>query len=195
MHGGQCPIVKYPELEDTEMILDYLNKYGFVVILFLNSKNGELTFNYGHWICLTVSPSSKINKNKKLSITFFDPYGISVDMQKEYVPDEYLKLSDQERHYLTEFLYKLSNVYNIEYNEKKLQTKRKGTNTCGRHCIIRIINKDIPLEKYQKVLMEKGGLNPDQKVVKLTNWLMQGKITIEDIQDLFKEVIEIKNEN
>ena len=185
LHGGHCPIIKYPELENIEHVLDILENYGFVIILFMNGS-----LNYGHWICLTVSPNSnkknKTNGNKKLPcLNFYDSYGIKPDSQKDYVDDNFLELSDQMKDYLTQLLLTLSKYYNIEYNEKKLQEKKKGVNTCGRHCIIRIINKDLPLDKFQKVL-QTGKLTPDQKVVKLTNMLMNGNCTTEDIQDLFK---------
>jgi hypothetical protein len=179
---GGCPIIKYPELEDVTNVINLLKQYGFIVVLFMNGS-----LNYGHWCCLTLSPSSKMSNNKQ-SINFFDSYGIPPDSQKDYIDDNFLELSDQERNYLSEALYRLSDQYNIEYQEKQLQKKSKTNKTCGRHCICRIILKDYPLELYQKFMLT-GKLTPDQKVTKITNMLMDRQCCIEDVEAMIQSTV------
>lgn len=177
--GCCCPIIKYPELRKIDDILQYLEKYGFVVILFMNGS-----FNYGHWCCMTVSPYSK--DTDEMSINFFDSYGIAPDSQKDYIDNNFLELSDQDRNYLSELLLLISDNYNIEYQEKNLQKKKKGNNTCGRWVVCRILTKDIPLNKFQKI-MNNGKFTPDQKVVKMTNLLMSGALEHSELIGLFDD--------
>jgi len=97
----------------------------------------------GHWCCLT--------KRNNL-IEFFDSYGRQPDFYK-YIHGR--------PPYLKELLMK-SNYY-VTYNPYDFQGK--GTATCGRHVVTRILFKHYPLQRYKKLM---DNINSDELVSFLT---------------------------
>lgn len=134
----------YPELAQFNNINEMLGEYGCCVILFLTK------WHYGHW-----TACFRVNEN---TIEFFDSYGYMPDDEKEFIEDNFMKDSNQNRNYLSELLYKSG--CKIIYNEYKLQKRIKGINTCGKHCCVRINNRLIPHKKYCEMLINKK-YNPD----------------------------------
>lgn len=53
------------------------------------------------------------------------------------------------------------------YNKTKFQKVDDDIATCGRHCVIRLLFKDLPLPKYAKMI-EKSGMSPDEFVTRKT---------------------------
>lgn len=99
--------------------------------------------NIGHWCCLT---------KRGNVIEFFDPYGRNVDTP------QYLHGRPP---YLKNLLKKSS--YDVRYNPFDFQGK--GTSTCGRHVVTRILLKDKPLGEYKKFM---SGINGDDLVSFIT---------------------------
>lgn len=148
-------ILTYPELIKYDNIEDVLKPNGAFVILYLTKKN------YGHWCCVTKHADR---------IEFFDPYGDSLpDEQFEKINIHFRKISNQIFPHLTYLLYK--SPYKIEYNNYPFQKEKNNINTCGRHCVVRILLKDLLLDDYHKLIKKcckKTNLNPDQFVTFLT---------------------------
>lgn len=144
-------IITYAQLRDYKSIDELLKPSGSIVILYETSKG------FGHWVCLYKDGSK---------IVFFDPYGLKPDEELKFIPKHFRKENGTNYPLLTYLLYKSGK--NIEYNNHRLQRSLKDANTCGRHCIVRILNKKIPLDKYAEILQNVKNITPDQVVTALT---------------------------
>jgi hypothetical protein len=151
---GEVKIMKYRDIKNYNNIDEVLLPYNKVVLLY------EIKPKYGHWCCLF--------KNNN-TIEFFDPYGMKIDKQLDFINDNFKKESNQDYPYLSRLL--LKSPYKLTYNDKKLQEKKEDVSSCGRHCCIRLILGHIPIKKYQELMESKGGDNPDNKVTYLTAFI------------------------
>ncbi len=130
-------ITPYTKLKNIKKIDDIIKNDA--AIIFYDHTAG----NIGHWCCLT--------KRGNL-IEFFDPYGRNIDSPR------YMHGRPQ---YLKNLLRK--SKYDVRYNPFDFQGK--GTATCGRHVVARILFKDKTLREYKKFM---DGINDDDLVSFLT---------------------------
>lgn len=147
-------IMKYSELSNYKSIDDLLpNHKDYVIILYEDSPNK------GHWTCVC---------KYKPYIEFFDSYGGSPDSQLGWTPCSIRKELNQSKTYLTDLFNKCK--YKVIYNPIKYQEEADNINSCGRHCVFRVLNlikKDCDLAKYYKLmkaLKEEYGLTYDEIV-------------------------------
>jgi hypothetical protein len=117
-------IINYDDLKNFKKLDDAFINDSFVILI--RAPHGEV----GHWVCCC--------KRQPDIISYFDSMGRPPD------PSEYL-IGNGDYPYLSKLLYE--SPYVLEYNEYDYQAK--NTSTCGRHCIVRILLKDKPLEEYQ----------------------------------------------
>ncbi len=97
-----------------------------------------------------------------------DSYGDKPDEIFKYIPKKIRqKYNFTGKPYLSKLL--INSPYKIEYNEIQGQKDGEGIATCGRHCIFRILLKDLPLETYQAIMQMFDG---DELVTKLTNLII-----------------------
>lgn len=154
---GRANIVLYPNLSKMKSIEEALSPYGACFILFLSEPN------YGHWCCLF---------KRGNVLEFFNPYGGYPDDGLKYIPEDFRNESHQNFTYLTKLL--VESKYELEYNEHKFQKLDKDTKTCGRHCAIRLLFRDLPLEDYYdilKILSKEFKMNFDELVTLLTMYV------------------------
>lgn len=149
--GGKVKVVVYDELNRYNSIDELLEPYDSVILLYRSSEN------FGHWC--------GINKIKKNTVEFFDPYGLMVDAELGWNTDRVNTKLNQEHTVLSNLL--LNSKYNIDYNEHKFQSMKDNVNTCGRWCVIRTILKDISLEDFAK-LFKSRNVDNDLLVTYLT---------------------------
>tara|TARA_R110000868_G_scaffold122098_2_gene323677 strand:+ start:116 stop:646 length:531 start_codon:yes stop_codon:yes gene_type:complete len=150
-------IFKYPDLEDMNSIDEIFDDQGRAVMLFLTKDE-----NTGHWISL---------HKKENIIYYFDPYGYDVDEEKELIPDYKLEELNQEQPFLMD-LFKKSK-YKVYSNQYAFQNRNaKNVNTCGRHCVVRLIYKNLDLDDYLDMI-KSSGYTPDNFVSKLTYKIIQ----------------------
>lgn len=133
--NGKTNIILYPDLHKYHNIDEILEPYGVCVLLFESKKN------YGHWCCIL-----KIDN----TIEFFNPYGGYPDDTLKFIPLDFRKISYQIFPYLSILLY--DSPYNLTYNEFPLQKHKSNIRTCGRHCICRIMYRDLNLYEYIDML-------------------------------------------
>lgn len=133
---GKASIVLYPKLYRYDNIDMVLGPYDACVLLF------EAKPNYGHWVCLF-----KINNH---TLEFFNPYGGFPDDSLEYIPENFRERSYQKFPILSELL--LVCPYELTYNEHQFQQKTKDIKTCGRHCVVRLLHRNLSLEEYTHFL-------------------------------------------
>lgn len=149
---NKCKIVVYPDLHKYKSLSQLLKPYECVVLLY------EMKQDVGHWCCL-------IDHGDK--IEFFDPYGLIVDDELDFIPDDFQNKSNQNHTYLTNLL--LNQNKPVEYNHTKLQGKNPKITTCGRWTVARLLFKDWDLSKFVKVMKSDPKLKPDQVVTEFTN--------------------------
>lgn len=143
-----------------------LSKEGLNVILYENLKNFtaedilrilpvailyQVEPDVGHWTLLMEVPGG---------VEFFDPYGIVVDKQFDY-------LEMKQPHYLAKLLYDLSKKIEIHYNPYEFQSREPGINTCGRWVILRSKFPKWNIDKFKDVVNEVKNGNSDKFVTSL----------------------------
>lgn len=152
--NNKAKLIIYSDLENFKHIDDALENNGNLIILY------ETKQSYGHWTCLFR------NELKPNVISFFDPYGLKPDDELRFVPKHFKKISGQNYPLLSALL--IESGYKIEYNEYKLQQSLEDINTCGRHCVVRILMKVLSLEDYVKLLKSFKKYSPDDIVTFIT---------------------------
>jgi len=153
MLDNKCNLIVYPDLQNYKDIDEVLGKYGCTVILYLTSKD------YGHWVCLI--------KHKDNVIEFFDSYGLPLDKEFGFITREKRNYLKQNLPYLSKLLY--NSPYQVIYNDVKLQKDKKDINTCGRHVIMRIVNRNLDVDDYANILKTNKYYSPDEIVTILTS--------------------------
>ncbi len=140
-------ILTYIQLQDYKHIDDLFIDTDKIIILYLiRSKT------FGHWCCLF---------KQKRGYNFFDPYGIIVDGQLNFVPKE-KREELQEQHAYLAWLLRDSPCY---YNYICFQGKH--SQTCGDHTTYRLHNSKKTIEEYtNECFLDKGINNPDIVVAK-----------------------------
>jgi len=146
----------YPQLHYFSTIDQLLGHFGACILLFEAQKN------YGHWCCVW-----KLNPS---TVSFFNPYGGYPDDSLEYINDSYRKRSYQDNPLLSELL--LASPYELTYNDVAYQKHSKNIRTCGRHCVVRLWNRNMTDEEYDDYIKHNCQLykvNPDELVTLLTS--------------------------
>lgn len=149
--GSGIKITTYPDLEKVQHVDQLFDKMGRA-ILFVPQQNEQS----GHWCCL-------MKKGK--TIEFFDPYGEPPEAQKDTLDNAHLAKMRMDAPLLADLL--TDNPYEVIFNKVQLQELKDDVNTCGRHCVSRLLYHKYPIGKYRQVI-EKSRMSPDEFVVKLT---------------------------
>lgn len=148
---GKTRVLKYEDLSHFDTVEDLLAPYGNAVILYPAKSTVD-----GHWTCLFYS----VSPYGKRVVEFFDPYGYSPDK-------EFSQTTVKLPRFLARLLIKTP--YQVEYNNHRLQRMSKNINTCGRHCVNRILNADMDIDTYKKVFGTKDGITGDELVTFITD--------------------------
>ena len=132
---GKSNLISYDQLKGVKHIKDIM-KHGACIILYLSEEH------YGHWVCV-------FYRSNKL-IEFFDAYGVSVDLEKDWVKKETQKKLGVCDNYLSRLL--ANSGCEIEYNHHVFQKKNKSNiSTCGRWVAVRLMFRDLSLEEFAKL--------------------------------------------
>jgi len=156
---GKTYVLTYKNLPRFHNINELLEPFKNFIMLYMWKPN------YGHWVCVIKHPDR---------IEFFDPYGEPniPDKELDHVKSNVKIITNQDYPYLTQLLY--DSKYPIEYNNYQFQQHADDINTCGRHCIVRVLFKNLLLDQYyqlMKQLRKKSGLDYDQIVTYITESL------------------------
>jgi len=149
--GGNIKITSYPDLDKVSNINELFDSKGRAILFFPQSSEQE-----GHWCCLL-----KDGRH----IEFFDPYGEAPDAQKNTISSSKLEQMRMSEPILHDLL--VESPYKVVFNKVQLQKLSNCVNTCGRHCVSRLLHHRMSIQRYRQML-EKSGENPDDFVVKLT---------------------------
>lgn len=154
--GGETKVLTYKNLPQFSDIDQILEPYKNFIMLYMWRPN------YGHWICVLKHPDR---------IEFFDPYGEpnEPDTELDKVPDDVKEITNQDYPYLSKLIY--DSGLPIEYNNYPFQELHEDIKTCGRHCVVRVLFKQLLLDEYydmMNAISEQTGLNYDQIVTLIT---------------------------
>lgn len=141
--SGISKVITYDKLKHYKSIDELLGLENAVIILYLTREN------YGHWI-------SVIRRSDGV-LEFFDPYGIFVDDQLDWIKDKnFMIQKNMDVPYLLNLFAKSGE--NIEYNHYKFQKHGGQIATCGRHASIRTRFKNLSLNQYSLFIKNLGNL-------------------------------------
>lgn len=142
-------ILSYQDLNDFKTLRAAMGPKKVLFLLYTHEKDG----NYGHWVALW-----EAKYNGRPTLFFHDPYGIPVDGELKFMEKRYPKLS----------ALMVKDKRPIRYNHHKLQRKGAGINTCGKHCMVRLIFDQMDEDKFAHVLKgltKKMGLKTTDEAV------------------------------
>jgi hypothetical protein len=149
-------LMVYRDIKKATSLKDILGPYKACVILYETTSD-----NHGHWCVIF-----EVNKNL---IEFFDPYGYMIDSQLKYIDPKYKEKRGLNHTYLIDLLIK-SDYNEIEWNNYPFQELKDGINTCGRHCITRLMYRKMRLDDYANMI-EGSGMSADDFVTKETYFI------------------------
>jgi len=149
--GSDIKITTYPDLEHTTNVDELFDSRGRAIIFFPQQSQQS-----GHWTCM-------IKKGRK--IEFFDPYGEKPDAQKSGLSHRKLEQLHMDRPLLGTLL--LDSPYPITFNKVQLQELNDDVQTCGRHCVCRLLYHKYNLQQYRDII-RRSNESPDEFVVKHT---------------------------
>jgi hypothetical protein len=153
--NGKANLVSYANIHKYNNLDQLLGQYNACICLYETRKN------YGHWCCIL-----KLDDDK---IEFFDPYGIMPDQELSWINKDFRIQSRQDKPYLS-ILMRNSN-YVLSYNHHRFQKFKKGINTCGRWCALRILFRMMPLNIFIQVFGKKREYDNDFYATLLTNYI------------------------
>lgn len=149
--GGNIKITSYPNLDKVQHIGDLFDSRGRAIIFFPQQSQQS-----GHWTAMI--------KNGR-EIEFFDPYGEPPDAQKKGLSKTKQEELQMNRPLLSNLLEQSG--ARIIFNKVQLQEKANDVNTCGRHCVTRLLYSKYPIHKYRGMIA-KTGKTPDEFVIATT---------------------------
>jgi hypothetical protein len=149
--GDKISIIAYPDLEKVEYIDDIFDEFGRCILLLLT-----LNDHSGHWLALHKDGDH---------IHFFDPYGETISAEKKWIGKEKLKQLGQDKPLLMNLL--KNSGLKVYYNAYPFQIDKTDINTCGRHCCVRLLYKNLNLDEYYNLIQETN-ITPDEFVTNIT---------------------------
>jgi hypothetical protein len=150
-------IIPYDELKNYKTIEELLpNPKDYAIILYLLESPTS-----GHWTCI-------LRDDKRGTIEHFDSYRVYPDKELNWIDCKTRKELGVNCPYLSKLYDKTKKK--VVYNNVKYQSDNSQIQTCGRHCVWRIINfleNNMDLKKYanlMKRLKKNMNLNYDEIV-------------------------------
>ncbi len=142
----------YPELANMESIDECFDELGRCILLYLTSDART-----GHWVAML---------KRGNTIEYFDPYGKKPDNPLSWLTADAKEALDESTSHLYPLLRK--SKCKVNYSTFPYQENTADVNTCGRHCITRLVLKDHSLEQYHDII-SRSGLDPDTFVCLFTH--------------------------
>lgn len=149
--GEDIKITPYADLANVHNINELFDRKGRA-ILFFPQENERV----GHW-CAMIKEGRHIE--------FFDPYGDEPDAQKGGLSKGKLEQLHMDHPDLTNLL--LDSGAKVIFNKVQLQKLSNHVQTCGRHCVCRLLYARYPIQRYRDII-HRSGLSPDDFVIKST---------------------------
>lgn len=149
--GNDIKITSYSDIGGMNSINQLFDSKGRAIIFYPQQNE-----NSGHWTAMI-----KSGRN----IEFFDPYGEEPDAQKDGLSAGKLEQMSMDKPDLVNLL--VNSGCNVMFNKVQLQKLANSVQTCGRHCVSRLLHHRYPLRQYREIIKQ-SGLTPDEFVVEKT---------------------------
>lgn len=148
---GGTKIFTYPDLSKFSRLEDIFDSHGRAMMLFLTTSDSS-----GHWVCFM---------RRNGAIEYWDPYGLAPEADKKWLSKSKLIGLGEDEPLLMRLIRQSGLPFS--YNKYKYQKDANNINTCGRHCCVRLLNKELSeKEYYQKI--KNSGMSADEYVTKIT---------------------------
>jgi hypothetical protein len=135
-------IIQYKDLANYNTFADLCNNaYRACLILYVNKAGNNMVS--GHWNCLMLGDNGDLN--------LFDSYGDFFNDCNLILIGKNRKNYGEDEPLLSNLILKDNNINTVYYNNKPYQEK-DGSQTCGRHCINRILHKNMNNNAYHKYM-------------------------------------------
>jgi hypothetical protein len=136
-------IIQYKDLKNYNSFEELCNNsQNACFLLYVNNKTPSQIS--GHWNCIMHNP-------EKGEINLFDSYGDLFNDHNLILIGKNRKMFGEEEPLLSNLILKDNSINKIYYNNKPYQMKN-GSQTCGRHCIFRLLNKNLNNSQYLRLL-------------------------------------------
>lgn len=164
-------VIKFSDLERFENVDDLFDEEseGKCIILL------ESEAYRGHWVCL-------YRDFRDNSISYFDPYGFSIEQPLKMLESSYLEESNQAFPHLLYMLLDFSgDVYCMDNRLQKLES---GINTCGRWCgfylkVADLISVDDFAKAFKRVSADTN-VSTDEIIVSITDEIFSKQESFDD---------------
>jgi len=153
-------IIEYEQLKTFKRLDELLQPYGAVIMLY-PSTDSEITNpdeRVGHWVCMFVIPGTN-------QLEYFDSYGCYIDepLRRDNNPLAYHEPQKVEP-YLLDLILSSDYANNTFWNEVTFQGNDMDTATCGLWCVLRLKNRHLDEEAFEKLYLDAPGvmrIDPD----------------------------------
>ena len=154
--NNDVDLVAYVDFANMTDVREAFTKSNRVVILFETEAR-----NVGHYVAM-------IYKQRTNTIEYFDPYGFNpgedIAHSKWLIKNNDVRTTESLKYLLAKFK-NFGGQVNV--NNNRYQAMARHINTCGRHCIIRLLKHELTNTEYN-IYLRGFGLTPDQIVSMLT---------------------------
>lgn len=154
------PLTLYSDLPN-KTLGSLLDNRGRGLVLFVQDKDNSSVI--GHWLAVATQPNG---------LLVFDPYGGKEDpwyLDRKFISNRDQKALDETSPHLSTLI-KNAGIRPI-YSTERYQEMKKGIETCGRHCVVRLWHKDKDVQRYSRYMSNarylSGGASNDDIV---THW-------------------------
>jgi hypothetical protein len=135
--GPSIPVFTYEDLLTINRIEDIFDKQGRAIMLYLTESKVV-----GHWVCFI---------KRKNTIEYFNSYGrLEPDSELKWLSKAKAKELNQDTMKLSELLD--NSKFKEVINPYRFQQYESGVNTCGRHCVARLMFDHLDIHQYKKLL-------------------------------------------
>lgn len=166
--GDQSKVLIYKDLYNYNTIDELLEPEGAAVILYETNKTST-GHAFGHWCCVFNGKPVVVDGVITPCIYYFDSYGNMIDDVLHHVDPKFRIKNGEDFAYLSTLLGLCP--YAVDYNDHQFQSDTENVNTCGRHCITRILHDDLDAEEYIDLFKSGDGVSSDELVTAYTNSL------------------------
>jgi hypothetical protein len=149
--NNTCKVVVYHELKGYTSLDQLFSDTDTIVLLY------ETKYNFGHWIVLIMDAANNI-------LYVFDSYGFGkLDAELNYAKYDNIP-------YLTNFVNqaRANNNLRVDINTVQMQDTLSDINTCGRHCCVRVLFKNLTNDQYNRLFASNQLRTPDELVTAFT---------------------------
>lgn len=153
---GVRNILEYGQLRAINSLNELLGRERAAVILF------ETREHFGHWVC--------IHQTGNKTAEFFDPYGLEMDEELKFVPENMRYVLGEATPHLSHIVKKSG--WDVVSNKTQLQRFKEHVNTCGRWVSARLRLRKMPLRVFVRVFTS-GQPSPDEMVTSYTETILK----------------------